>query len=239
VDFRSRLEESVDRLGDGARKVAASAPAKLAGERFRGLRAMFDGATEETIAVEGFLLALVRSVRDDEEEDEERDRRDLYVAARKRRRRLAMAAFGAGPLVGVANQLADLYCETAVVCDLDELQDLGLSDEEIGAHMLVLWGVAVRYETALQAMGGDPPVAALLREVLMERAGEKVPEELTTRSTIKALWDVRGVLGDARDKVTGGAFSSVAFTGRRTKKVIERAEEQLGMEAEPRRRLFG
>jgi hypothetical protein len=218
--------------------VAASAPARLAGERFRGLRAMFGGASEEEITVERFLLALVRSVRDDEDE-EERDGRDLYVAARKRRRRLAMVAFGAGPLVGVANQLADLYCETAVVCDLADLHDLDLSDEEIGAHMLVLWGVAVRYETALGAMAGDPPVAALLGEVLMERAGEKLPEELTTRSTIKALWDVRGALGDAREKATGGAFSSVAFTGRRTKKVIQRAEVQLGIAPDPRRRLFG
>ena len=44
-------------------------------------------------------------------------------------------------MVGTANQLVDLYCETATVVDLDRLHGLGMSDERIAAQMLVLWNI--------------------------------------------------------------------------------------------------
>jgi hypothetical protein len=191
-----------------------------------GLRALIGGDGGRSVSLEAFLLSLVRNVRQDGRPDE-RNRRDVYVAARKRRRRLGLAAFSAGPWVGVANRFADLYCETAAVCDVASLHDLELSDEDIGAHMLVLWGITEEHRAALLAMQGRPPVVEILTRRLASHASERLPERLTTRSAVKALWDARDALGDARKG--GGAIRTVAFTGHRTKKVIKKAEDQLGL----------
>lgn len=80
-------------------------------------------------------MALVRAVRDDDG-GRERSSRDLYVRARKRRRRLGLAALGAGPMAGVASRIADLYCEAATFCDVVDIHELDLGDEQIAAHLL-------------------------------------------------------------------------------------------------------
>jgi hypothetical protein len=226
MGLRERFEENAARIADGAQKAAASASAQRVGEGFDGLRSLFDD-DERSLSGERFLLALVRAVRTDDHSDERRAR-DVYVAARKRRRRLGLISFGTGPLVGVANQLADLYCETATVCDVAAFHGLNLSDEEIGAHMLVLWGIADTHAAARGAIVGEPPVAKLLAADLGERLGERLPERLTKRSLTKALWDARAAVGDVRRGATGSAVRSVMFTGHRTKKVIKKAEGQLG-----------
>jgi len=198
-----------------------------------GLRDLLND--DQPLSIERFLLLLVGSVGGDEEVGERRDR-DVYRGARKRRRRLAVLAFAAGPLVGVANQLADLYCETAIVCDVAAHRGLALEDEEVAAHMLVLWGILDNLEAASGAIGGEPPVATVLAGKLRDRAGEQMPEKLTKRSVTKALWDARAQLGDARKGATSGAVRNVMFTGHRTKQVIARAEAQLGVEPERKSR---
>ena len=122
---------------------------------------MAGGGDKEVPAAERFLVALVQAVREDGD-GEGGGARDVYVAARKRRRRLALLSFGAGPFAGVANQIADLYCETAVVSDLACLHGVELSDEEIAAHLLVLWDVIDDYGAAVGVVRGDPPLASLL-----------------------------------------------------------------------------
>lgn len=228
MGWRDRLEENATRLGESARKAAVSAPVE-AGERLRGIRAMLSEEDGQSLSVERFLLTLVRAVRDDEQ-GEERIAREVYVTARKRRRRLGLMSFGTGPFMGVANQFADLYSETATVCDVAALHGLNLSDEQISAHMLVLWGVVDDHDAAQRAMAGEPPVATILAKKLYERAAEQLPEKPTKRSVTKALWDVRGAVGDARKSATTGAVRTVAFTGHRTKKLIKSAEAQLGRE---------
>lgn len=220
------MEENAARLGTSARKAAASAPGQLTGEGLRGIRAIFSDDDEQQLSVERFLLVLVQAVRDDTRY-EDQGAKDLYVSARKRRRRLGLMSFGAGPLVGVANQLVDLYCETATFCDVAALQGLRLSDEQIGAHMLVLWGVIDNHETARNAMAGEPPVAGILAGRLREQATAQMPETLTRRSITKALWDARSAIGDARKGATTDAVKTVAFTGHRTKKLIKQIEAQL------------
>lgn len=227
MGLRDRLEKEAVRLGGDVRKKAiASAQVQRAAAGFRGLRAMFED--DESLSVDRFLLLLVRAVRDDDQ-SEGRLTRDVYVTARKRRRRLGLISFATGPLVGVANQVADLYCETAAVCDVAALHGLSLSDDQIAAHMLVLWAIADDFPAAQKAMRGDPPLATLLGDRLFERVDEHLPERLTKRSITKALWDVRGTLADARKGATSGAVRTVAFTGHRTKKVIKRTEIQLGV----------
>ncbi|HVD86060.1 MAG TPA: hypothetical protein VNB59_01505 [Solirubrobacterales bacterium] len=196
--------------------------------RIEEIRSLFGGIDNEAVSAERFLLTLVRTVRGDGR-DAGRGARDLYVAARKRRRRLAVMSIGTGPFAGVANQLADLYCETATVCDLATLHRLDLSDEEIGAHMLVLWGLSERYPAALKTMGGEPPLAQVLATQLRELAGEQMPEQLTKRSITKAIWDIRAAIGDARKGATTGAMRTAALTGHRTKKLIRKLEAQLGV----------
>lgn len=222
MGLRDRLEAGAARIPDGARRAVASAPGQLAVEGVKGLGAMASGGDKEVPAAERFLVALVQAVREDGE-GEGRGARDVYVAARKRRRRLALLSFGAGPFAGVANQIADLYCETAVVSDLACHHGVELSDEEIAAHLLVLWDVIDDYGAAVGVVGGDPPLASLLALRLQERAGEQLPDQLTKRSLTKALWQVRGATADARRD----AVKTAMFTGQRTKQVIRRAEEQL------------
>lgn len=228
MGIRDRLEANAVRLGESARKAAVGAPGQLAGEGFRGLRAMFSDADEEALSAERFLLTLVRAVREDRPEDD-RDARDVYVTARKRRRRLALLAVGTGPLAGMVNQLADLYCETATMCDVAALHGLELTDEHVSAHMLVLWGISDDHPAALEAMAGDPPVTRILAGRLRDQLNETMPDQLTKWSMTKALWDARGAVGDARKGATTRAVGTVVLTGHRTKKVIRNAEAQLGV----------
>jgi hypothetical protein len=228
MGLRDRLEENARRLEEGGRRIAASAPAQRIEGGFRNLRELFSGEDDRASSVEGFLLALVRAVRKDEQE-ERLEARDVYVTSRKRRRRLGLMSFGAGPLIGVANQLADLYCETAIVCDVATLHGLELGDEQLAAHMLLLWGIVETPVEARQAIEGDPSLTNILARRVGEQFGEQLPEKLTKRSAIKALWDVRGALGDARRASSSKALRTVVFTGFRTKKVIKKAEAQLGV----------
>jgi hypothetical protein len=239
MGLRDRLEEQAVRVGDRAR-VAASEQLQRAGESFRGFREIL--ANEEQVqSIEGYLLALVRAVRDDER-DEQQTSRDVYVRARKRRRRLGLISFGAGPMVGVASRVADLYCETATVCDVADFHTLDLRDEQIAAHMLMLWSITEDFQRAEEAMQGKPPVAEIVGAKLTERAAGYVAldseENPTKLSIATTLWKVHSldagdVARDAKDAIGGQPIRSVAFTGHRTKKVIRRAEAQLGVRPEP------
>jgi hypothetical protein len=213
------------------RRIASSAPVQRAGGSFRELRELVAGEDDEGVSPESFLLGLARAVRKDEQGAKERGPRDVYVVSRKRRRRLGLAAFGTGPMIGVANQLADLYCEAAIIGDVAALHGMDMSDEGLATHMLVLWGIVENPEQGRRIFAGDPPLASLLASKLLELAGEQMPATLTKRSAIKALWDVRGLIGGVREGRSTGAVRTVLFTGHRTKKLIKKAEAQLGVAA--------
>jgi hypothetical protein len=225
---RTRLGTGTGLRGGAALKSALG----QTGDAFRGLRLLLSD-DERGLSAEQFLVALVRVVRDDEQV-EERSARDVFEASRRRRRRLGLASFGAGPLVGVATKLTDLYCETATVCDLAEVHDLGLGETQIAAHMLVLWTIADDVEQARAIVDGtsERTVATILTDRLVDRTAERVPERLTKLSAIRALWDARGIVGDARAAAGKGSVGGVVFTGHRTKQFIKQAEQQLGL-AEP------
>lgn len=216
--FRDRLAGKAASLGQSA---------YTAGNGFRGVRAMFndDG---QPLSIERFLLVLIQAVRDDGR-SEDRSTRDVYVRARKRRRNLGFLSFGAGPFVGAANQLVDLYCETAIVCDLSTLHDLDLGDEHVAAHMLVLWKVIDDFDAAHRAASGEGFVAGILATRLRDHASERLPDQLTKRSIATALWDARDAIGGMRGGILA-AVKAVIFSGHRTKKFIKRAEVQLGVE---------
>jgi hypothetical protein len=222
------------RLGAGASLLVGGNALKVASERtseaFRGLRALLSEDDDQSHSIEYFLVALVRAVRADEQLDD-RSARDVLEAARRRRRRLGLASFGAGPLVGVATQLTDLYCETATVCDLVDLHELGIDEHQIAAHMLVLWAIVddVGQARAVIDGTGDSTVGQILTDRVMDHAAPYVPERLTKLGAIKALWNARGLVGDARRAAGKGSVGGVVFAGHRTKRLIKQAERQLGV----------
>lgn len=175
----------------------------------------------------------------EDERDEDRSRRDVYVQARKRRRRLGLISFGAGPLVGVASRVADLYCEVAVVCDFADFHDLRLSDEQIGAQVLVLWSIVADLTHAEGAIHGEPPLAQIVAGQLGDRFDLKPDADLSEMSSVekaKLFWEARSMEGELRDTLTGAKdaaggqpIRSVAFTGHRTRKLIKRVEKQLAV----------
>ncbi|MBN9623002.1 MAG: hypothetical protein J0H06_08630 [Actinobacteria bacterium] len=191
-------------------------------ERSNSLRALF-ADEEQPIGLEQALVLLVGRVRKDEQG--ERRPRDVYVAARKRRRRLGMLALTAGPLAGVANQFADLYCEAAVVCDLAALHGVALGDDEAAAHLLLLWGLVEDHDQAQRVIAGDPPLVGILTGKAMALTEAQRADLWTRRGAVQALWEVRGAIDD----LSKGAVRTVVFTGHRTKQLIKRAEAQLGI----------
>ncbi|HUC00228.1 MAG TPA: hypothetical protein VMS11_10415 [Solirubrobacterales bacterium] len=229
--LESRVEQGVAQAQSQARAIAASDTVQNASEGFRGFREMLadDGGP---LKAEAYLLALVRAVREDEEED--RSQRDLYVRARKRRRRLGLISFGAGPMVGVASRVADLYCETATVCDVADFHDLGLDERQIGAQMLLFWSISDDLARAEAALRSEPPLVNLLTLKLAESSDVSLDGDLTRQSIVTALWEIQRMdltdkVADAKRAAKGEPIRSVAFTGHRTKKLIRKAEAQLGV----------
>jgi len=109
MSLKGKLANKAAAVGVSAAEVAAS---KIEGAavRYRGLREVFS-EDDRGMTPENVLAGIVAAVRADEH-DEERTSRDVFTTARSRRRRLGLLSFGAGPMVGVASQVVDLYCET-------------------------------------------------------------------------------------------------------------------------------
>jgi len=226
-----RDSAAVQKVADSAvvQKVADSAPVQAVTDGFTALKALITDEDEREFVVEKALVTMVRGVRD--EDDEPLTDRDVEKAAKRRFKRARRAALLAGPAVGTANQLVDLYCETATVCDLDRLHGLGLSDERIAAQMLVLWNVTPDVAQAEAAIRGTgPSVWAMLTQRFGEQAAAQMPEKRTKTAVIKAMWNARGLANDARERVMGERnITGVMFAGKRVKEFIARAEAALGV----------
>ena len=226
-----KMRDSAEKVLDSAavQKVADSAPVQKVTDTFDGLKAMFTDEDEREFVIERTLVTLVRTVRDDD--DEPLTDRDVEKAAKKRSKRARRTALLAGPAVGTANQIVDLYCETATVCDLDRLHNLGLSDERVAAQMLVLWDITPDLGTAEAAiLGTGPSVKALLSLRFSQEAAARMPETKTKTAMLKAIWKARGLANDLREGVMGERnLSGIVFAGKRVKEFIARAEAQLGV----------
>lgn len=183
---------------------------------------------DEPIGAERVLLLVVAAARSD---DGARSPRQLRRAARWRRRRLGVASFTAGPLAGIASQVIDLYCDSAIVCDLAAAHALELSDEQIAAHLLVLWSVAGTLEQAeaLIARSGGASVEQALAARLREPAARELPATLTPRTAIRMLSEVRDHGRRLRRHAGPGAVRRALFPGRHTRRAIRRAQMQLGL----------
>ncbi len=216
-----------DRLSDGAGRLGGRAldAVERGGDAFQALRALLH--EEHVPSIERFLVALVGAVRTDAPTD--RSARSVFEAARQRRRRLGFASLAAGPLAGAAQQLVDLYCETATVCDLADLYAPGLGHREVAAHMLVLWEISddLSHAQALLDGTGETGVATVLSSRIAERSRTRLPDRLAATSAIRALWDARALAGEARAIVGKRDIRGTVFAGHRVKGFIEQAERQL------------
>lgn len=235
MGLKDRLAKSAARAQELARdsalveKVMDSEPVQSIGETYAGLKALFTDEDEREFVVERTLVTLVRTVRDDD--DDPITDKDVLKAAKKRSKRARRTALLAGPLVGTANQIVDLYCETATVVDLDRLHGLGMSDERIAAHMLVLWDITGDLGVAEQAiLGTGASVKALLTQRFGQEAAARMPETKTKTAMLKAIWKARSLAGDLREGVMGERnLTGVVFAGKRVKEFIARAEAALGV----------
>ena len=238
MGIRDRMVKGATRLGTSAAE-AATSRAQRVGSGFKALRAILADEDQPT-DVETFLLTLIKSVRDDEP-SEQRTRRNVYEDARSRRRRLGMVSFGAGPLVGVATHIVDLYCDIATFCDLVDVYGLGLGRREIAAHMLVMWAIVEPLGDAEAVMDGtgDRTIAAIMAETLRDGAAAHLPANSTKRAVAKALWDARTFLGDARSAAGTGSVGGVVLAGHHTKQFIKKAERQLDIQQKPPRAIEG
>jgi hypothetical protein len=227
MTIRNKLTTRAAELGAAAAE-AAVARGQHASSRYRGLRTVFKDE-EPPVKIESVLAALVAAVRADEH-DEGRSDRDVFRAARSRRRRLGLLSFGAGPLVGEATQIVDLYCETAIVCDLADLHSIDLTERQIAAHMLVLWNLteSLGQAEAIMAGAGTQSLGSIVTGRIRGGVTAHLPDKPTKRAAIQALWGMRHVVDDAR-AVAAGSVGGVVFTGHRTKQIIEKIELQLGI----------
>jgi hypothetical protein len=223
MSFKNRM---VTRATGAAQAARDAASERLDG--FRAFRRLIERTPDEDPRFEAFLEGLVRAVRDDEL-PEDRTEKDVEKTANKRRRRLGATAFATGPLVGATTQLVDLYCDTATMCDVASHRGHELTDAQVAAHMLVLWSVADDFDQAIAAFARDSDggVTALLSRRLSAYAGTYQPERWTTVGLIKATWNARGLLGDARQRLTTGPVRGVIRPGKQTRDLIRRVDLQL------------
>jgi hypothetical protein len=196
--------EAVQKVRDSAavQKIADSEPV----QSFVGLTNLLTDDDEREFVIERALVTLVRTVRSDD--DEPLSDRDLEKAAKRRSKRARRTALLAGPAVGTANQLVDLYCETATVCDVTP--DIAVA------------------EAAIRGTGA--PVTTLLGQRFGLKMAEHMPQTKSKKDIIKALWKARGVAGDVRENVMGERnITGIFFAGKRVKEFIARAEAALGV----------
>ena len=208
----SHVKETVDARTGGA------------GPRLLALLRMDD---EQPITIEALTVLLVDAVRKDGEARELTDR-DVRKAAKRRYRRLGTISLPTGPL---GWHLVGLYCEAATLCDIVELRRAPLSDEQVAAHLLVLWGAMPDVAAAAAAVDGTgPSVLATLLGRARDRVALPASGQMTKRSVVKALWSLRSTLDDAREAATPGVRENL-FPGGRVKAFVAQAARQLDGDA--------
>jgi hypothetical protein len=235
VDLRERVNGGATRMTSVALERAEHAllHGAHAAARFIALMKMDDS---RPLTPESFLVMLVDAVRGDE--GREMRHRDVRKAAKRRQARLGkLCVFGGA----TALYLLSLYCEVAVLCDVERAHQLDLSDEEITAHLMVLWRLMPEHADALAALRDEGPS-------IFDRAAEHVRTnvvagaaddgQITKREALMLVWRLRGAYGEI--ELPGSASPRDVFLpGARVKALTAAAEEQLGVSPQCSRSLLG
>lgn len=110
---------------------------------------------QATVRLESFVTAFISAVRQVDAEDLSSD--DVINAAVRRQRWIGLASM---PAWSVGMYASSLYCEAAILCHVEQLHQLGLTNEQLAAHLLALWKVMPDYEQAEAAIQGTGPSVA-------------------------------------------------------------------------------
>jgi hypothetical protein len=211
--LQARLGEKAAETFDLAvdKTAAAVGTAMEAGSRVKALTADPD----QSITVEAMVLVFIDTVRHDESDGRPSTRAEVIAAYRGREHSLKwISRFG---LWGAtAGYLSTLYSEATILCDVSDAADLGLSREELGARVLLLWGVMGDFDYALAAIRGEPDKSVITYLKSRLPLGEDQTNGMTKREVVSLLWQARSLRKGKADR--GG--SSVET-------MIDRAEDQL------------
>jgi hypothetical protein len=166
--------------------------------RLTGLRAMLNHDRDGSFSLERFLLLLIQAYRSNA--PNVHSEKELIRFAGHRRRYLGTRCLAAGPFVGLATKIVELYSETATLCDLVSLYGLDLSDHEVAAHLLVLWNITDDIAAASAAVDPDQPGTMAGFAITRARGNVKADasRSVSLLTATKALWGMRGSVGEVR-----------------------------------------
>jgi hypothetical protein len=209
-----------ERLGEKAaqtfnvaidKTAAAVGTAVDAGSRVKALTEEPD----QSITVEAMVLVFIDTVRRDDVDGRPSSRAEVIAAYRGREHSLKWIS-RLGLWGATAGYLSTLYSEAAILCDVSDAAELGLSREELGATVLLLWGVMNDFDYALGAIRGesDKSVLAYLKARLP--GGEDTASDMTKREIVGLLWKARSL---RKGKADRGGYA--------VETMIDRAEDRL------------
>lgn|GEM_PF-6737419 len=172
---------------------------------------------DESITIESMVLVFVDAVRDESHGERPGSRAEV-IAAYKGRQRLTKWISRLGLWGAAAGSLSTLYSEAAILCDVADAAQVGLSREQLGARILLLWGVMPDFEEALAALNreGGRSVAASLKARLPAGFSADNPERMSKRQVVALLWKLRGL---RKGKAGGGKVT--------VEEMIDNVEGQL------------
>ncbi|MGB1582551.1 MAG: hypothetical protein ACPHCI_02055 [Solirubrobacterales bacterium] len=186
-NLRKRAEEAAKEAVEHVNANGVGASAKS------GVRFILQVDPDRPVTIEDFIARTIQLVRNDDELRQLSDK-DVLKASTKRRRRLGSLSIPGGPF---AMHAVDLYCDVATVCDLAERHKLNLTDEQIAAHMLVLWNVIPDLAAAQSAMHREEvTLTQHLSAAAVSGAVESFPDQLTVRSTVNTIRKLREAVPD-------------------------------------------
>jgi hypothetical protein len=211
--LQERLGEKAAQTLDVAidKTAAAVGTAVDAGSRIKALTEEPD----QSITVEAMVLVFIDTVRRDNADGRPSSRAEVIAAYRGREHSLKWIS-RLGLWGATAGYLSTLYSEAAILCDVSDAAELGLSREELGATVLLLWGVMDDFDYALGAIRGEPDKSVVTYLKARLPGGEDTANDMTKREVVGLLWKARSL---RKGKADRGGYAVEAM--------IDRAEDRL------------
>jgi len=196
------------------------------------IKALKDMRDDQPVTIEALLVVLVDAVHQDD--SGEPSKRDVKKAGKRRQRVAGTVGMFAGP---IGMYVASLYCEAEIMCDVADRHRLVLSDEDLAAHLLVMWNAMPDFVSATAAIDGTgQSVAGRMATQLHGKVTAKPLDEMTKRDAVLALWRLRGLISNTSMPERANP-KDILLPGSRVKAITKAAERQLGVTAE-RTRIF-
>jgi hypothetical protein len=239
MGWRSRLSDLAEGVADEARERAStSVETTRSGARWAagwlaerdpsaGARLRLLADDDAQLSVERFLVLLLDAMNGAEDPDRP-TAEEVARAGRRRARRAGILGIWGGPAGLMATSL---YAEAMLVCDIVDHHGLELTDEQIAAHLLLLWELTPDLASAEAAIDGSGPSVA--ERLVGDRVLDGKPvTELSPMGAVKALWRLRSLMDP--DELPGTTkLRHFALPKRRVRKITAAMEAQLGVSGTP------